>query len=387
MSVLPSTCAGGAGVPTAATARVDRYSAAVVGAGAAGADADRAFAPGQPHRRAVALRWLSCAFAAVAAFASIDYAQQAWLVLPVSFVLLGLLSLRDRLRHRPGRVGGASRALLAAPPVLLLPHLPLVVPDLPGDLGVPKAVLLLIPGGAAVLLAARAWLLPGTRLLAARLTGAGVLSFLLGLNLLTYYDVMPAADAVVEVQMPVPSEWIALQAGRSLLTNHHTLHDDQNYAVDLVRRLPGGTTHSGDKRRLSSYAAFGQPIVSPVTGTVVEVVSDLPDQAIGRSDRTRLTGNHVVIRVAPDRFVLLAHLQTRSVVVHSGQSVTAGTRLARVGNSGNTSEPHLHIQAMTKPGRGRPLRLRFVDVRLVRHGNVQVVDGVELRRNDRVRAA
>lgn len=329
---------------------------------------------------------VSCVAAAALALATIDYAQQAWLLLPVALAVVALFSLPVRLRRRHVAVPRWKRAVLAAPALALLPHLPLAAPDLPGQLGVSRLALVLVPGCAAVLLAVRAWTVPGTRLLAARLTGASVLTLLLCLNLLTYYDVLPAADRAVEVQMPLEGEWMALQAGRSLLTNHHTLHRDQNYAIDFTRRLPGGTTFSGDRNKLQSYEAFGMPLLSPVDGRVVRVVSDLPDQEIGSSDSSRAAGNHVVVRVNAMSYVLLAHLRQGSVVVREGQAVAAGTPLGEVGNSGNTTEPHLHMHAMTQLDDGDPLRLRFNNVAFTRHGNTRTANGVELRRNDRVRA-
>ncbi len=329
---------------------------------------------------------LSCVLSAVLALALLDFAQQAWLVGPPLLVVIGLASLPLRLGRRGDRVGRCQRALLVAPAVLLLPHLPLAALDLPKDLGVSRAALIAVPAVAAALLAVRAVFLPAGPLLAARLTGAVVLSGILGLTLLTYYDVAPASGDAVAVEFPLTGQWLAGQAGRSLLTNHHTLGGDQGYAVDLVRRLPGGTTRSGPKGDLEAYAAFGEPVLSPVAGTVVRAVTDLPDQPIGGSDRVNRTGNSVVLRLASGEFVLLAHLRQGSVRLRPGQAVEAGALIGQVGNSGNTSEPHLHLQAMTAVEGGQALRLRFQDVQLTRNGSTTSRDSVELRRNDRIAA-
>lgn len=337
---------------------------------------------GRRVRRGVTV--LSCVLSAVLALAVLDFAQQAWLVGPPILVVVGLLALPLRLRRRGDRVGRWQRALLVAPALLLLPHLPLAALDLPRDLGVSRAVLIAVPAIAAALLAVRAVFLPAGPLLAARLTGAVMLSAMLGLTLLTYYDVAPPSADAVDVAFPLRGEWLAGQAGRSILTNHHTLGGDQGYAVDLVRRLPGGTTRSGPKDDLEAYAAFGEPVRAPVAGTVVRLVTDLPDQPIGSTDRRNLAGNHVVLRLASDRFVLLAHLRQGSVPVRLGQAVEAGAMIGQVGNSGNTSEPHLHLQAMTAAEGGQALRLRFQGVQLTRNGSTTGRDSVELRRNDRI---
>lgn len=264
---------------------------------------------------------MSCVVVGAAAFATIDYAQQAWLFLPVGLVLLGLLTLPVRLHHRRARVSIVNRAALAAPPLLLLPHLPLAAPDLPGDLGVPRAILIAVPAAAAALLIGRALRLPAGWLLPARVTGAWVLTTLLALNLATYHGWIPTNDGIVEMEMPLDGEWMALQAGRSLVTNHHTLAGAQNYAVDFVRRLPGGKTWAGDREQLDDYAAYSELVVAPVAGRVERVRDGLPDQQIGGSDPQNPSGNHVILRVGPKRLVLLAHLRPNSIRVSEGQKV------------------------------------------------------------------
>jgi len=66
-----------------------------------------------------------------------------------------------------------------------------------------------------------------------------------------------------------------------------------------------------------------------------------------------------VLAVGAGRYVVLAHLRRGSVRVHSGQRVRAGQLLGRVGNSGNSSEPHLHVHAQDTPdlsaGTGLPI--------------------------------
>ena len=100
---------------------------------------------------------------------------------------------------------------------------------------------------------------------------------------------------------------------------------------------------------LKQYATFGQSLFSPVNGIVIAVENSLADQLIGETDAVNLAGNHVVIETPEKKFVLLAHLQNGSVLVEVGDTVETGQRIASFGNSGNTSQPHLHIQAMTKP--------------------------------------
>jgi murein DD-endopeptidase MepM/ murein hydrolase activator NlpD len=90
-------------------------------------------------------------------------------------------------------------------------------------------------------------------------------------------------------------------------------------------------------------------------------------------DPAHAAGNYVMLEVAPRRFLLLAHLQAGSVVLRVGDQVRRGAVVGRCGNSGNTSEPHLHVHLQDQPGFGAPdargAPLLFADV---------IVDGARL---------
>ncbi|HHY35094.1 MAG TPA: M23 family metallopeptidase [Firmicutes bacterium] len=92
--------------------------------------------------------------------------------------------------------------------------------------------------------------------------------------------------------------------------------------------------------------------MSPTQGVVISAVDGLPDMDIGKSDRDNPAGNHVILETVDGVRLLLAHLRQGSIVVHEGRRVDAGQVLAQVGNSGNSSEPHLHIQAMMRTENG-----------------------------------
>jgi murein DD-endopeptidase MepM/ murein hydrolase activator NlpD len=124
-----------------------------------------------------------------------------------------------------------------------------------------------------------------------------------------------------------------------------------------------GVTHSGEAGTLESYHCWGEPILSPGAGTVVTVTNDLPDNPIGRTDPQHPAGNHVVIDLGNSEFAFLAHMQEGSITVSEGETVETGDKLGLCGNSGNTSEPHLHMHLQTTPDltRGEGLPAQFVD--------------------------
>ena len=95
---------------------------------------------------------------------------------------------------------------------------------------------------------------------------------------------------------------------------------------------------------LKNYAIFDTEVVSPCGGRVMSVIDGLPDQPRGLFDDKNSLGNQVVIQCG-NVDVTLAQLRPHSLRVHLGSNVAVGTPIARAGNSGMTTEPHLHIHA------------------------------------------
>jgi murein DD-endopeptidase MepM/ murein hydrolase activator NlpD len=109
----------------------------------------------------------------------------------------------------------------------------------------------------------------------------------------------------------------------------------------------GGTRAEDAPRGLNEgYLSFGQEILAPADGRVVALQDGTPDNEAQHRPNSPYGGNYIVIEHAPGEFSLLGHLQNGSVEVKIGQTVQRGQRVARCGNSGNTSQPHLHFSFM-----------------------------------------
>ena len=143
------------------------------------------------------------------------------------------------------------------------------------------------------------------------------------------------------LRLPFAGEWFVFWGGRSTLDNYHAAHPDQRFAYDLVIAR-GGATHAGDPAKNESYFCFDQPILAPADGTVRAAVDGIADNRPGQFNERQALGNHVVIDHGGGEFSFLAHLRQGSVAVKAGAAVRAGEPLGRCGNSGNSSEPHLH---------------------------------------------
>jgi murein DD-endopeptidase MepM/ murein hydrolase activator NlpD len=151
----------------------------------------------------------------------------------------------------------------------------------------------------------------------------------------------------VALAFPIEDGWhYVAHGGASTLLNYHHRNRAQRYALDIdaLGRL-GRRADGLYPRNLQRYVAFGQTVSSPCDGRVTAAEDGHPDQAPHTSDREHPMGNHVVI-ACQDALVLLAHLRAGSVAARADANVRRGQRLGEIGNSGNTSEPHLHIHAV-----------------------------------------
>ncbi|HEY6158788.1 MAG TPA: M23 family metallopeptidase [Gemmatimonadales bacterium] len=121
----------------------------------------------------------------------------------------------------------------------------------------------------------------------------------------------------------------------------------QRFAIDWMLVGPNGDTHRGDATRNENYWGFDQPVFAVADGEVMEVVDSIPDHAPhvlpGTVTLANIAGNHIILRIAPHRYVLYAHLERGSMRVHPGERVRRGQTIAKLGDSGQTTAPHLHL--------------------------------------------
>lgn len=171
----------------------------------------------------------------------------------------------------------------------------------------------------------------------------------LGFGLVLVYVVAGFAPAGTPKELAFPlagGRFVVVQGGQRTLLNHHHPHPSQRFAADIVAISAAGFRAPGlQPDQASRYTVYGLEVRSPCAGTVKALRDGLPDLAPPERDRTHAAGNHVLLD-CEGTHVELAHLQRGSIVVRVGQHLATGQRIGRVGNSGNTSEPHLHIHAV-----------------------------------------
>ena len=172
----------------------------------------------------------------------------------------------------------------------------------------------------------------------------------------------------LELALPFRGRWQARNSPARRVPSHGTDLFGVTYAIDFVAVDDDGRSARRTWQSWLSveppriFVGFGAPILAPAAGTVVEASDGVPDHearrslpaqvayALGQPRRVRagataIAGNHVVLEVEPGGpFVLLAHLEQGSVRVRPDDVVAIGEAVGRCGNSGNSTEPHVHVQ-------------------------------------------
>ncbi|MGO4839784.1 M23 family metallopeptidase, partial [Rhizobiaceae sp. 2RAB30] len=126
----------------------------------------------------------------------------------------------------------------------------------------------------------------------------------------------------------------------------------QRFAIDWEQADAENRLVNGDPKVLENYTIFGKDIVAVADGTVVAARNDLPEQVPGKLPAGislgEADGNFVVQDIG-GAYVLYAHMQPGTVTVKAGDRVKRGASLGKVGNSGNSQAPHLHLHVMDGP--------------------------------------
>ena len=141
---------------------------------------------------------------------------------------------------------------------------------------------------------------------------------------------------------------------RGLVPINGQLMVAQRFAIDFYKLDDQHRTWIGNPKKLSSYLSYRQPIIAAAAGTVVHARDGLPNNPalpkppqIPPIDET--VGNHVIVEIGPNTYVLYAHMDPGSVKVRVGQHVEKGQELGLIGTSGNSTTPHVHFQLLSTP--------------------------------------
>jgi hypothetical protein len=152
------------------------------------------------------------------------------------------------------------------------------------------------------------------------------------------------------------SEWLAANGPsntsghrRALIPVGGGAHIAQRFAIDFVQLREDGRTFTGDQKDNKNYRCYGTEALAVADGVVVAVKDGIPENVPGANSRAvpitleTVGGNHVILDLSNGHFAFYAHLQPGSLRVKPGDKVRRGQVVGLVGNSGNSTEPHLHF--------------------------------------------
>jgi len=143
--------------------------------------------------------------------------------------------------------------------------------------------------------------------------------------------------------LPFEDEWLVFWGGDTKEENYHVESSAQKGAFDFLIKDQEGKSFRNEGKANEDYYAFGKRIISPADGVVILVVDGVKDNIPGKLNPIYLPGNSVIIKTDNNEFLFFAHFIKNSIVVSEGQIVKQGHLLGLCGNSGNSSEPHLHF--------------------------------------------
>jgi murein DD-endopeptidase MepM/ murein hydrolase activator NlpD len=146
-----------------------------------------------------------------------------------------------------------------------------------------------------------------------------------------------------ELILPFKDKWTVTWGGDTAELNYHVESNAQKNAFDFVITDKDGKSYKTDGKTNEDYYAFGKELIAPCDGEIVLVVDGIDDNVPGELNPIYVPGNTVSLKTMNNEYLFFAHFKQNSIKVKQGQKVEKGEVLGLSGNSGNSSEPHLHF--------------------------------------------
>ena len=146
-----------------------------------------------------------------------------------------------------------------------------------------------------------------------------------------------------KLKLPFKDEWTVIWGGDTKELNYHVENQAQKNAFDIVIKDERGNSFKTDGITNEDYYTFGKELIAPCDGEIVLVVDGIKDNKPGELNPMYAPGNSVIIQTDKNEYLFFAHFKQNTIKVKQGQKVKQGELLGLCGNSGNSSEPHLHF--------------------------------------------
>lgn len=198
----------------------------------------------------------------------------------------------------------------------------------------------------------------------------------------------------ISMSLPFDGYWKVVKGGIDKPTSHSWNILSQRYAYDFIYYGEDGKAYEGNGRKAESYYAFDQEVLAPADGTLIKVrnnIQDHPSAGTGTIDLlTRdMRGNYLMIHHGKNVYSLIAHLKKNSCTVRQGDFVKRGQVIGRCGNSGHSTQPHIHFHVQDTPNFflaiGVPILFKKIEVRNDSSLMMREVTNGYISRNNSVR--
>ena len=173
---------------------------------------------------------------------------------------------------------------------------------------------------------------------------------IIGLWFLPHTTDMPVPEKnEIKLSLPFKGKWLVFWGGDTKELNQHHDAPNQRFAFDFLGADEQGKTRKGKDQVNEDYFAFGREVLAPADGNVTDVINGVRDNVPGSMNPYSALGNAVFIQHREHEVSVLAHLKLGSIKVKVGDKVKRGQVIGLCGNSGNSSEPHLHYHLQNTP--------------------------------------
>ncbi len=149
--------------------------------------------------------------------------------------------------------------------------------------------------------------------------------------------------------LPFKGEWFTFWGGDTIEQNYHASYTTQKHAFDFIILDTSGKSFKTDGKNNEDYYAFREPVLAPCDAVVVQVIDIFKDNTPGILNNNHPTGNTIVLKTGFNEYIYLCHLAENSISVKIGDEVKQGDIIGLCGNSGNSSEAHLHMHIQNTP--------------------------------------
>lgn len=195
---------------------------------------------------------------------------------------------------------------------------------------------------------------------------------IIGLWFLPHTTDMPVPEKnEIKLSLPFKGKWLVFWGGDTKELNQHHDAPNQRFAFDFLGADEQGKIRKGKAQVNEDYFAFGREVLAPADGNVTDVINGVRDNVPGSMNPYSALGNAVFIQHREHEVSVLAHLKLGSITVKVGNKVKRGQVIGLCGNSGNSSEPHLHYHLQNTPiiQDGTGIKCYYQKVIVLENGN------------------